>query len=566
MITRLLILALTLAATTAAGAGESSPRPPRVLFSNDATNIVNVPPPGVQPATVPERLEASVAEAAGADVHVLQPGNGWVPWWRSAQYPAEAHYRWFTEVAAREPDRIGRYMRDGGDLVAAFIASCRARGVAAYVSLRLNDYHGSESWDALKAFSRGEHRDETVPLALGAMAAQSRVLLERPELQLQPDPADYVALPWAERLAYAGDPPTRFKLRTARIWNWAEPEVPAYKLAFVRELCAGYDLDGLELDFMRWASYFHLEETTGAQRRAIMLDFIRQARAALDENAPAGRRRTLGVRVPGRVSGHDPLGIDLRAWVEAGVDWVNLSCHYLSTQQTDLAAIHRLIPDTPLYLELTFANAGTAGRRRATLDRAAEARGYGLMTAGHFFTAAHLAYARGAAGVSLFNFVYYRNLGAEPHVPPFEVLERLKDPAWLARQPQHYFLSDSSIPASAPSDFSQQRRLQPARPAEFVLDLAPPEGGWRKEGRLRLEATRAWDEGELRVSFNGTELNATPDVSEPYASSYAPKPRPERLRAWLVPRELLRPGENRIEVTLLSGAGADLRFLDLAMP
>lgn len=541
------------------------PTPPRIIFSNDATNVESCPAPGAEHGTVPERLDASVAEAAGADVHMLQPGNGWVPWWRSKQYPADEHYRWFTGMAARDPDLIGGYMRDGGDLVAAFIASCRARGVVPYVSLRLNDYHGSESWDVLKAFARGEYRDAELPVALGAMAAQSRMLLDHPENQLKPDPAEYLALPWAERLAYAAEPPTRLKLRTARIWNWARPEVPAYKLGFIRELCAGYDFEGLELDFMRWADYFRSIETTSEQRRAIMLDFIKGVRAALDQAPSSTGRRTLGVRVPSRLSGHDSLGIDLHAWVEAGVDWVNLSCHYISTQQTDLAAIHRLIPDTPLYLELTFANSGRTGTRRAMLDGTAEASGYGLMTVEQLATAAHLACARGATGVSLFNFVYYRNLGAEPQVPPFDVLERLKDRTWLARQPQHYFLSVSNITSSAPSEFSRERRLEPGRRAGFTLDLAPPEGGWREDARLRLESTHPWKGRELRVSVNGVEVRPTPDISEPYASPYAPEPRPERLRAWVVPHELLRPGENRISVTLLSGSETDLRFLDLAV-
>ena len=72
-------------ATVAAG------DPPRVLYSNDATNLAHCPPPGLAEASVPARLEATVAEAAGADVHLLQPGNGWVPWWRSRHYSADEH-------------------------------------------------------------------------------------------------------------------------------------------------------------------------------------------------------------------------------------------------------------------------------------------------------------------------------------------------------------------------------------------------------------------------------------------------------------------------------------------
>lgn len=539
---------------------------PRVLFSNDAVNLLTAPPAGVERGAVPARLQAAIAEAAGADIHLLQPGNGWVPWWRSRQYPAEEHYRWFQSVAAREPDPIGQYLRDGGDLVADFVAASRAAGVSPFVSLRLNDYHGAEAWDVLRAFGRGELRGANVPLGLGAMASQSRVLLERPEWQLKPDPREYAALSsWPEKLAYAAQSSTRFALRTARIWDWARPEVPAYKLGFIRELC-GYDLDGLELDFMRWSAFFRVEEVTVEARRAVMLAFIREVRAALDQRSRRdGGRRSLGVRIPSRRSGHAPLGIDLPAWAEAGVDWANLSCHYISEQQTDLAAIHRLVPALPLYLELTFASGGRRTERRTVLDGTEEQAGYRLMTTAQFTTAAHLAYRRGATGISLFNFAYFRNLGPVPATPPFELLAKLKDRAWVARQPQHYFLSLSGNPPSEPSEFARQRRLAAGKTSTFALDLAAPEGGWRESGRLRLELSEPWGGRQVTVRFNGRELESTNDVAEPYADPLATPASAAVLRAWRVPREALREAGNTVEVLLQAGPAAEIRFLDLAV-
>lgn len=541
--------------------------PAMVLYSNDTVNLVNCPNPVAADGTVPERLQASIAEAVGVDMHVLEPGNGWVPWWRSRHYPADEHYRWFQAVSGLEPDLIGRFIRDGGDLVGEFIAACRVRGVSPVVSLRLNDYHGSESWDILRALARGEHRGEKYPVGLGAMAAQSRVLLERTENQLKPDPAVYAQLDWTQRLDYAANPATRISLRTARVWNWGRPEVPAYKLQFVRELCAGYDLDGLELDFMRWSSFFRLEETTLIQRRAIMLDFIRETRAALDRGARPGQHRTLGVRVPSHLSGHDPLGIDLPAWVAAGVDWINLSCHYISEQQTDLAAIHRLVPETPLYLELTFASAGRQGGvRRATLDGTEELGGYRLMTDEQYYTAAHLAYARGGAGVSLFNFAYFRNLGEAPHEPPFAVLARLKDRAWLAQQPQHYFLSTSGNPPSGPSQFTRNRHLVAGKESEFDLDMAPPASGWKSGGRLCVELAEPWGERELEVLFNGQQLVAHGGASEPHAVPYvSAQPDKRWRRAWSVPQAYIKDGKNFIRVSLRRGRDCEIRFLDVAV-
>jgi hypothetical protein len=536
------------------------------LYSNDSTNLLTIAAPSVRKADLVTRLAASVEEARGAKWQLLQPGNGWTPWWRSNVYPADEHYRWFQRVSGIEPDEFGQHMLRGGDLVRDFIKAARLRGIEPLLSLRLNDYHGSETWDFLREMNAGGTRGDVLPFSLVAMASQSRPLLERRDRQLHPDPADYLALSREQRVHYIEDPRKRIKLRTARVWNWADPAVPALKLAFVRELCA-YNLAGLELDFMRWSAFFRLNETTPQQRATIMLQFIRDVRAELDRSTPAGRRRSLGVRVPSRLSGHDPLGIDLPAWVEAGVDWVNLSCHYVSEQQTDLAKIHALIPRTPLYLELTFASTGRLRGHVTVMDGGRELTGYRLMTVEQLTTAAHLAYSRGGYGVSLFNFVYYRNLGPTPHEPPFAVLAKLNDPEWVGRQPQHYFLSESGNPPSAPSVFTRNKRLRSGEPHVFELDAAPPIGGWRHVGRLRVEAREPMGDSQLRVRFNGVVLTPVADVSAPYLTNDLPMAGDARThRAWTVPPEQVQDGVNEIEIVIERGEPMELIFIDLALP
>ena len=87
---------------------------------------------------------------------------------------------------------------------------------------------------------------------------------------------------------------------------------------------------------MRWAAYSDSMRPR-RQRREIMLRFIRETRSA-------GRRRPAGGALARGCVCHRVCrvttrsGVDLEAWVAAGVDWVNLSCHYVSEQQTDLAA------------------------------------------------------------------------------------------------------------------------------------------------------------------------------------------------------------------------------------
>ena len=122
------------------------PKPPfRVLYSNDTTNTVSCTSPWHKRGEPfrAQMLEATVDEVAGrgVDAHLLQPGLGWIPWWKSKVYPAAEHYRWFTERTGLEPDSYGKYMQAGGDMVKVFLERCGRRAQAPFVSLHMNDSH-----------------------------------------------------------------------------------------------------------------------------------------------------------------------------------------------------------------------------------------------------------------------------------------------------------------------------------------------------------------------------------------------------------------------------------------
>src|SRR5882757_7643777 len=130
-----------------------APRKPpfRVLYSNDTTNVLGCTSPwhpkGASFAS--GLIEASVDEVAGlVDAHFLQPGLGEVPMWPSKVEPLEAHYRWMRDTYGIGPDAFGQYVLAGGDVVKVFLDRCRARGQAAFISVRLNDAHHKEFVDA----------------------------------------------------------------------------------------------------------------------------------------------------------------------------------------------------------------------------------------------------------------------------------------------------------------------------------------------------------------------------------------------------------------------------------
>ena len=519
--------------------------PYRVLFSNDTSNTTTCTSPYHAKGELfrPELLEASVDETAGlgADVHMLQPGVAVVPWWRSEQYPYEEHARWFEQtygVSIRD-DPYARYMLSGGDLVEAFVTRCRRKGLAPFVSLRMNDPHGKEFVDGFT----GNDIAEIPSLAFHCV---NRFYKEHPEYRIAPE----------VDIAHWG----------TRVLSWIHPEVREWMFGYVREVCEGYDIDGLELDFMRHFNYFRQGEATREERAAIMTEFVSRVRRALDRSSRSGRHRWLCARAPSCGAMLADLGLDLPGLVAAGLDMINLSASYFTIQQTDLPRIREMVPDASLYLELCH----------TTMLRYVNTDGYDAFlfrrtTAEQYCTAAHLAYARGADGVSFFNFAYYREHGVGDrgpfHEPPFHVLHTVGDPGRVAEQPQHYFIGHSETPP-VPEMLKMPRALEPGRTSAFELDMAPPAGGWRRDARLRIQAADDLGDSRWRTVMNGVELRETGDRSEPFTNPYTPLlGTPEQHRAWIVPPEILTDGSNRIELTLLSSSGpAEIVFLDLAVP
>jgi hypothetical protein len=158
------------------------------------------------------------------------------------------------------------------------------------------------------------------------------------------------------------------------------------------------------------------------------------------------------------------------------VDWANLSCHYISEQQTDLAAMHRLVPALPLYLELTFASGGRRTERRTVLDGTEEQAGYRLMTTAQFTTAAHLAYRQGCHGRLALQFCLLSESRSGPGDTAVRAAGETQGPR-LGGAPAAALFS-FAVGQPAQRAFGSSRGSggwPPARPSTFALDLAAPE-------------------------------------------------------------------------------------------
>ena len=513
----------------------ASPRPLapfKTLYSNDTTHITSCISPYHQKGEPisDERLRASINEAQGMDVHLLQPGLGWIPWWQSSVYSAEDHYGYYQRKYGIKPNSFGRYMLSGGDLVKTFVEHCyRSKGVP-FISYRLNDgHHTRELAESLERKQPSQ--------------TMSQFYWENYErYRIGPDPND-----WSQA-----------------VFNWAIPEVREHKFAFIQEICRKYDIAGIELDFMRHWNSFDVERTTAEERCEIMASFVARVRRLLDETARQGKYRWLCARIPAVIEAHGRQGIDVASFVREGVDMVNLSSSYFTNQRcTDLAAIHQMVPDTPLYLEMTHTS--MTGKAMA----GSGTQPYLRTTDHQFYTTAHLAYEWGAAGVSLFNFPYYREhrvpeLGPF-NEPPFHVLPKLKDREFLAREPQWYFLSagrNDPVLGTRPLPAILKRN----HPQTFQLEMAPTDRH-RYDGVLRLRSNEAIDDREIEVRFNDAILKRTAYVEKPLPHPYdAWLGRAEEHQCFAFPASTVIHGTNRLEVTVKKGKRIRLVYLDATLP
>lgn len=111
---------------------------------------------------------------------------------------------------------------------------------------------------------------------------------------------------------------------TALDYSW--PQVREHRLNIMREIVEGYDVDGLELNFVRWAKHFPRDQ--GRQKAPVMTKYMGQIHEMLAAMAKKRNRKqlTLGVRVPESVAACWLAGLDVETWVKKGwVDYVVIS-------------------------------------------------------------------------------------------------------------------------------------------------------------------------------------------------------------------------------------------------
>ena len=222
---------------------------------------------------------------------------------------------------------------EGVDYPARFLARCRHHGVTPWITLRMNDVH--------------DMADLEHPI-------HGRFWRQRPELWRTGADGYY-----------------------ARAFDFGHAEVRDYYMALVDETLERYDVDGLELDFLREPYLFSVGAEDAGRR--LLTTWLGEIRQRVDASAERrGHRIALGVRSPSRPTVARAFGLDPVAWARDGLlDLLVVSPRW-STIEFDmpLREWRRLLADCETTLagglEILLGRHPTAPKRPVT---AAEARG-----------------------------------------------------------------------------------------------------------------------------------------------------------------------------------------------
>lgn len=182
---------------------------------------------------------------------------------------------------------------DGIDVYAHMIAGCRKAGVSPSITIRMNDVHDANNESS---------------------CMHSTLWRERPDLRR----TTYKFDDWADRS-----------------FDYAQQEVRDYHFALIREVVERYDIDGLELDWMRFG--YHFRPGYEAEGTDVLTAFVTDVRELLDVWAvKRGHPIRLSARVPSRPEAALSLGLDACTWARRGLVQLLVITPFWQTIETDM--------------------------------------------------------------------------------------------------------------------------------------------------------------------------------------------------------------------------------------
>ena len=496
--------------------------PYRCLYNHDMSGIGCLKSPvltSFQQDITREHIDCFVKDAEGSQVDVFMccPTLLRLELWRSevgghwqkvAPFQTEPdHAGWNAQEATYY--RMRKYILGGGDPVRETYEAVRKTSMAFFFSYRMNDWHYlempfPERYPSLDTF-----------------------YLKHPEYRIGD---------------FSVENPVAWPEKTRKMQNYLIPEVRKHYYDLLEELVKEFDIDGLELDFMRSPCYFPLDQLY--KGTYVMSEFVRSIRRMLDQfGLKRGKYLALSVRVPHTLPICRQIGLDVETWdKEKLIDMINVSSSYFHTMELDLGSFREKIQSARLY-----------GEMQAIMHNFINELGWPseLRTSSTIYetTAYHFLH-DGADGISFYNFAFTREILQVPvnpasryAEPPTEVLQHIVDIEYLKKRPKLYFKSnhfckDNSLPGK-----------NNVKTAMYLQD--DPVSGSFSHALFRVVCSLGKNVKTYPVKgyINGTYLKEDTYRGELFSSECTEgEPTVGEVRCFYVPLCILHQGSNSVEI------------------
>ncbi|MFH1008254.1 MAG: hypothetical protein V1800_12265 [Candidatus Latescibacterota bacterium] len=319
----------------------------RILYYDDSSELFMCGPGDMQKET----LERWVDQLAGTQVDALSwiAGIPDVCYFdtRKGEVFGSGHESlnasestWSWQVS----ENVHALIRAGDDPMRVISERCHHHGIDFLAVFRMNDEHAiAQDDDALSSRFLLDHLDWRVPGRRGAL-------------------------------------------------DYSIKEVRDHRFAIIQEAAEGYEIEGIELDWMRWGVMFPKGEER--EKSPILTEFVRRIRKMLDRVArEKGKDRLLlGTRVAPTVAATEEMGIDLEAWLSEGLlDYLIPSDFYYTDFNMPVETFKELTQGTRCKLYPSVHPMRSSDDTRP-------------LTEAHLRAAANNYYAGGADGISMYNF------------------------------------------------------------------------------------------------------------------------------------------------------------------
>ncbi len=386
----------------------------------------------------------------------------------------------------------------GTDCLRAVVEFCHANRMEAFWSMRMNDTHDV------------------------AHTPAKPYLLFPPLKEQHPD--------WL-----VGDHLKRTPYGTWSSVDYGRPEVRELAFRYLEEVCRSYDVDGLELDFLRHFCYFR-SVAAGGTATADELDaltaFMARVRAMTEEvGLRRGRPILVAIRVPDSVDFCRAAGLDLDRWLADGLADILITTDYfvLNPWSYSVALGHR--HQVAVYAGLSESRVtGATGFQRNAVET--------------YRGRAAAAWLAGVDGIYTFNLFnpksqVFRDIGDRDGLKGkdklYFVTVRDGDPARYVRDGERF----NNLPLLTPQ---YSAALTQERPYQVELTVADDLAAAERAGRpgqalLHLQARGVARPEELTVTLNDMPLTGGAKDARDWF-------------AFVLPKDCLKVGANRLRVAV----------------